>query len=389
MRVAQSLLMLLVFTVLSSCAVLDENASKLDTEPVSADRVLDASPLAGDAPAIDYSQIDVLEVTPAMAAFVDSYAGDRHNRYARMKQLVFAVMGEGNFDLVYDEQTRTAAQTFNDRRGNCLSFTNMFIAMARYLEIHANYQEVDIPPDWSLAGDSFMFSQHINVLVDLGGGERRVVDFNIYDFNVLYERRLISDERARAHYFSNIGVDLMMKGETTPAYLNFRQALMEDATFSPAWINMGVLHRREGYPNYAEASYNQALEVDSFNLNAMSNLANLYQEEGLTERAAFYTQKVESHRMNNPYYRYHLAQNAIIEGDYSAAIEHLQTAIRKRKDEDRFYFLMSLAYLMSGDKKAADVWMARAEEFAEDDADRDRYQNKMDRLLMSQGSARQ
>ena len=164
---------------------------------------------------------------------------------------------------------------------------------------------------------------------------------------------------------------------------------MEDATFSAAWINMGVLHRREGYPNYAEASYKQALEVDSFNLNAMSNLANLYQEEGLTERAAFYTQKVESHRMNNPYYRYHLAQNAIIEGDYSAAIEHLRMAIRKRKDEDRFYFLMSLAYLMSGDKKTADFWMAKAEEFAKDDADRDRYQNKMDRLLMSQGSVRE
>ena len=77
---------------------------KLDTEPVSADRVLDASPLAGSVPATDYSQIDVLEVTPEMAAFVDSYAGDLHNRYARMKQLVFAVMGEGNFDLVCDQQ---------------------------------------------------------------------------------------------------------------------------------------------------------------------------------------------------------------------------------------------------------------------------------------------
>ena len=237
MRIAQTLLILLTITVLSSCAMMPENTSSLENNDVTANAVLEASPLAIGVEHLDLSQLDMLEMTPEMIAFVDSYVGDVRNRYARMKRLVYAVMGDDNFKLIYDDKTRTAQETFRDARGNCLSFTNMFIAMARYLEIHADYQEVDIPPDWSLAGQSFLFSQHINVLIDLGADERRIVDFNVYDFHVMYERRIISDERARAHYFSNIGVEHMLNGDTALAYANFRQALVEDSTFSPAWIN--------------------------------------------------------------------------------------------------------------------------------------------------------
>lgn len=385
MRVSHILLVLVATAALSSCVAPPKNASSLANNTVTANMVVDASPLSGGAEMPDLSQLNMIEMTPEMMEFVDSYVGDAQNRYARMKRLIYAVMGDGNFDLVYDDKTRTAAETFRDARGNCLSFTNMFIAMARYLEIKAEYQEVDIPPDWSLSGQSFLFSQHVNVLVDLGVGEMRIVDFNIYDFHVMYERRVISDQRARAHYFSNLGVDFMLNGDTAMAYANFRQALKEDSMFTSAWINMGVLHRREGYPNFSEAAYKQALEIEQFNLIAMSNLANLYEEEELLEMAEYYNNKVETHRMNNPYYRYFLAQNAVIDGDYSAARKHLEFAIDKREDESRFYFLMSMAYLMSGDKSSADEWLTRAEELAENETDRQHYQSKMDRLFMSQG----
>jgi Tfp pilus assembly protein PilF len=409
MRIARALPAILAILALSSCATAPDNASPPAGPEVSASMVLESSPLADGVETLDFSQLDILEMTPEMKAFVDSYVGDANNMFARMRRLLHAVVGDGNFDLVYDDKTRTAQETFRDARGNCLSFTNLFIAMARYLDLNASYQEVDIPPDWSLVGESFLFSQHINVLVDLGVGLRtdvitgtrmkqrrslttarqRVVDFNNYDFRITYERGVISDERARAHYFSNIGVDHMLNGDTALAYANFRQALLEDSSFSPAWINMGVLHRRENYPGYAEAAFKQALAIDRFNRIAMSNLANLYKEEELMELAEFYNNKVERHRMNNPYYRYFLAQNAVIDGDYNAAKKHLEFAISKRENEDRFYFLMSMSYLMSGDKEAANTWMAKAEELAGDDDDRQRYQNKMDRLFMSQGLNRQ
>jgi len=387
MKMTFRILALLGVVTVAACVAPGDPKSQLGTGQVTAAMILDASPLAAGSVPGEGPDIDILEVTPEMAAFLDAHMDGVQNRYARMKRLVNAVMGEENFELVYDDSTRTARETFEDRRGNCLSFTNMFVAMARYLDIHANYQEVDIPPDWSLAGEAFLFSQHVNVHIDLGADEIRIVDFNIYDFNTTYERRIISDQRARAHYFSNIGVDHMLAGESQEAYRHFRQAIIEDKTFTPAWINIGILHRREQYPAFAEAAFARALEIDQFNPVAMSNLASLYEEAGLTEQAQVYRDWVQSHRMRNPYYRYQLARDAVVTGDYRAAIDHLNYAIRVREDESRFYSLLSISYLMSGDKAAAERWMEKAESVAVEEADRQKYHHKLE-WLMSQGQRR-
>jgi Tfp pilus assembly protein PilF len=386
MRIAQSLLALFAITMLSSCATVPETPSSLKDNDVTANMVLNASPLLEGQEPEDLSQIDILELTPGMITFLNNHIGDEDNRYARLRLLLFAVIGEGQFDLVYDDSTRTAMETFRDQRGNCLSFTNMFVAMARYLDLDASYQEVKIPPDWSLSGHSFLFSQHVNVFIDLENNDQRVVDFNMANFNVNYERRVISDQRARAHYFSNMGVEYMLAGDTAQAFANFREGISEDKSYSPAWVNLGILYRREGYPDYAEAAYLKGVEIDRFNLVAMSNLSSLYHEQGHTELAEHYRGQVESHRMRNPYYRYQVAQADFVNGDYDAAIDNLKFAVRERKNEDSFYMLMSLNYLMKGDREAAQHWMKKAEEVAEQAADKQKYSSKYE-LLMGQQKA--
>ena len=379
------LLLIVAVALQLSCSGMGEGASPLGKGVITPDQLLNASPLAEGVVLEDLSQVDILGMTPEMVEFVDYHIDGAENPYARMNRLVNAIMGEGEFRLQYDDITRTASETFQDRHGNCLSFTNMFVAMARYLGLHASFQEVDIPPDWSLIGESFLFIQHVNVYVDLGVGTIRIVDFDSYDFTTSHKRRIISDETARAHYFSNLGVDHMLNGDAVSAYVNFRQAILEDGNFTSAWVNLGILHRRKGFPQYAEAAFLQALAVAPSNLVATSNLASLYEEQGLIEEAAYYEQQVLSHRMNNPYYRYYRAQNAIIEGDYRGAIEHLEFAIDEREKEDRFYFLMSVAYLMSGDREAADEWMARAEEIAGEENDLQHYHDKLDWLRSQDG----
>jgi len=363
--------------MLSACATSVVSKPAADKEAITAGMILEMSPLAGGIEAEDPAQVDILALSPEMSAFLDEHVDRDGNEYKKLAQLVYAVIGEGRFELVYDDSTRTAKDTFHQRRGNCLSFTNMFVAMARALGLKASYQDVEIPPDWSLAGQTFMLSQHVNVLVDLPNKQNRIVDFNIYDFDMIYERRVISDQRALAHYYNNIGVEHMLAGETALAYVNLRKSIGADRTFSSAWVNLGNLHRREGYKAYAEASYLEALKFDRHNLMAMSNLANLYLDDN-PELAEQYLARVRTHRMNNPYYRYQLANSAFNEGDYRSAIQNLKFAIRKRNDEDRFYFLMSLSYLMSGEKGEAQKWMKKAEEVARKSATRKRYQHKLD-----------
>ena len=370
---------------LAACAVPSNRfSSSLGSEAVSPEALLESSPILAGAAPPDVTRADILAVTPEMQAFLDQYIEPGQYETYRLKRLLYALLGEGEFELVYDDVTRTAPETFRDRHGNCLSFTNLFVAMARQAGLNAHYQEVDVPADWSLSGQSFLLMQHVNVFLDLGHDQTRIVDFNILDFNTTYERRVISDARARAHYYNNIGAEHMLGGESEAALANFRASLRQDAGFAPAWINLGILHRREGYPAWAERAYLQALDVDAFNLVAMSNLASLYEEQGLVERAAEYRDRVAAHRNRNPYYRFYLASEDFTNGDYGAAIGNLRYAIRKRDDEPRFYSLLSLSYLMQGDRQAARRWMEKAEEVAARTADQQRYHHKLE-WLMSQG----
>jgi len=106
----------------------------------------------------------------------------------------------------------------------------------------------DLISSWSVSGQTFIFNLHVNVQVDLDGHTDQMVDFNMYDFRIKYDRRIVSDNRARAHYFNNMGVEYMLKGDTLLAFANYRESIRADSSFSPAWVNLGILNNREGYP---------------------------------------------------------------------------------------------------------------------------------------------
>ncbi len=216
----------------------------------------------------------------------------------------------------------------------------------------------------------------------MGPLDDHVVDFNIDDFKSSYDVCKISDARARAHYFNNMGVESMQAGDTAAALGYFRRAIAEnDRQFSPAWTNLGTLYSRNGLPEYAEAAYLLALKVDEGDLVAMSNLAGFYEQQGDAERAAMYRKRVMDHRRENPYYRYQRAREAYADGNYDTAISHLKYAIRKKNNEDEFYFLLGMCYLKKGNEPAARRWLARAEEVAATDALKRRYSSKLEMLL--------
>jgi Flp pilus assembly protein TadD len=350
---------------------------------VSVDELLAGAPLgvAEELPTV-INNAEVLAVSPAMVAFIDEQVDRRASDSLKFHQLAFAVINEDSFGFEHVEVTRTAAETFRLRRGNCLSFSNLFIALAREAGLKARFQEVDIPPNWTMQDDAYILNRHVNVIIDLGSAGRHSVDFNIYDFRTSYDRRTISDTRALAHYFNNMGVESMQAGDVASALAYYRKAIIDNSgEFAPAWTNLGILYMRAGNPDYAEAAYLQALEVDPGHDVAMSNLVSLYDHRGDAERADLFRRKVAHHRNQNPYYRFHLAREAFFARDYEGAISHLKFAVRRRQNEDRFCFLLGLSYLQLGEEKAARRWLRRAEELAATDSLKRSYSNKIDLLL--------
>lgn len=354
-----------------------------DRPSISEKEILSGEALGvAEDPTTGVSAKTILALDDEMRAFLDANVNSGATDVFKLEQLIDAIMGERTFGLEYDENTRTAAETFQQQLGNCLSFSTMFISLARGVGLQANFQEVDIPPDWSMRKDVYVLNRHINVNVDLGAGGVHVVDFNISDFKSTYDVEIVSDKRAVAHFFNNLGVERMQDGDVDSAVAYFRRAITEgDGRFSPAWTNLGSLYRRSGRFDHAEAAYLYALKADKNDAVAMSNLVRLYEMTGDAEKAEIYKTRVYEHRMNNPYYRYGLAREAFFERDYSTAIEHLKHAIRRHKDDDEFYFLLGLCYLMSGHEQEARRWTSKAEEVAATEQDRRRYSTKIEALM--------
>src|SRR2546428_5565253 len=89
---------------------------------------------------------EVLAVSPEMRAFLDREVATGAVGIFKLRQLGNAIIHAPTFRLEYDETTRTAAATFQARRGNCLFFSHMFVAPARPPGLHASFHGADTPP---------------------------------------------------------------------------------------------------------------------------------------------------------------------------------------------------------------------------------------------------
>ena len=351
---------------------------------ITPEQLLEGRPLTGGVEPGPLPDVAILALDEDMRRFVAERVPANGPDSWRLRHLLQSLLEDEHFAIEYQERTYTAAETFRLRRANCLAFTNLFVALAREAGLTVHFQEVDVPPDWSQAGGLLVQNRHMNTLVDVGPRSEQIVDFNMADFRTSYERRVISDERARAHYYSNVAAERLEAGELIPALQNFRKALAADPGFVPAWINLGSLYQRAGQPAWAEAAWRHALDLAPREFVAMSNLERLLRATGRPAEAEEFRNRLYRHRQQNPYYRYEQARVAFAAQDYPAAIGHLRFAIDRKANEDRFYALLGLAYLRRGDAASGERWMAMAEELAGDESLKQAYHGKLERLRQDQ-----
>jgi Flp pilus assembly protein TadD len=312
-----------------------------------------------------------------------------------MKRLLKGMADAGSLSLQYDSgKTLTAAETFRQRSGNCLSFTNLFVALARAVGLDAQFQIIDVPPIWDAADGWVMLNGHINVIVhkvrmgvpdQIGVSRDFVVDFNTPDFEVSYPRKPVDDGVAFALFYNNRGVEAMRAGDTRQAFANFKLAITTSPRVAGAWVNLGALYSRQRLYESAKAAYEQALEIDPDERSAMTNLARVYTELGDEELAAAYRRRIRLYENLNPYYHYALAEGAYRDGNYEIALSEIKSAISRKRDDHRFYFLEGLIHYRRGDVIDARSSIATAERLSNEQADKQRYAGKLAALGLNNG----
>ncbi len=312
--------------------------------------------------------MDLFGVTPEMKAFAESVTTHVRLQDSKAEALHLALMtstNAGGRGVTYSAYyTNTGIEAFEQRQANCLSYTLMYVAMARHLGLKAEVNEVMLPPTWDMrAGDTYLLMRHVNAKVfmprkrslpwvrmmetaDVGD---IVVDLEMRRFKAHYKQRVIGKDLVAAQFYSNRGMELAAEGKTTEAFLYLRKALLMSEEPSYIWSNFGSFYRRHKFYTEAEAIYLHGLAINPRDYTIMHNLAGMYQELGNVEKHQEYQKRVRLYRNANPYYMFKRAEEWVAKGDDDKALSLLKKAIKKEKGEQRFYRLAAEIYERKGD----------------------------------------
>lgn len=158
------------------------------------------------------------------AAVLDRSAGDA----ARMQRLVDFMIADDGLALRYQEQpTHGIAESFALRRVNCLSFTMMFVAMARAAGLSAYAQASDDALAMRVLDDTLYRATHVNAGIQ-AAGERYTVDVGWQAILAGRKPQRISDARLVAMLHSNHAVERLLAGEHAAAAAAIAAALALD-----------------------------------------------------------------------------------------------------------------------------------------------------------------
>jgi tetratricopeptide (TPR) repeat protein len=316
------------------------------------------------------SEEEIFALDDDMRALVENkLVRERDSKKKAMKLLKHFFNAE-QVSLAYNAGANViASQAYQNKEANCLSLTIMAYAIAKAAHLDVAFQSVKVPEYWVRNGSTNMLTGHVNlkilnskssgkiVFLDRGIAE---IDFDPFVVKKAFPKKIISKHTVIAMFYNNKGANAMVDGDYIKAYAYLKAATREDPDFSPAWGNLGILYRFQGYEQQAIDTYQYAININHNNLTAMSNLSMLLHINGQYEKAKQLDSFIMRRRANNPYYYALLGDEKFYVGAYHEAISHYRKAIKLNKNIHEFYFGLAKVYYMLGDTDKAQSYIKKA-----------------------------
>ena len=256
--------------------------------------------------------------------------------------------------------TGTATEVFEKRRANCLSFTNLFLGMARELGVPAFFLAVDRVETYRKAGDLVVVSDHVAVAYGDTRTDLLVFDFSPYQNEGYRAVRPISDLTAIAMFYSNRGAEMLQEGRIDDAVSWLETAVTIDPELAPAWVNLGVVLRRAGDLEGAEDAYKHALEIDPRSYSAYQNLAALLQLQERHQEAEGFLEVLQKTPTRNPYSYLSLGDLSLRSGRLEEARRFYRRAVNLSGDDAEIFAALGQLALAQGDLRTARRMLRKA-----------------------------
>ncbi len=304
------------------------------------------------------SMVVPFELSDEIRADVAAHLNPAVSERRRVEQVVDYIFGY--LDLQYSlDPTRTAAETFKARSGNCLSFVNLFVGVARQLRLNPFYVEVEDYQRWKVSHGSVVSHGHIVAGVRIDG-KLETYDFLPYKAKSYRDFQPIDDIKATAHYYNNLGAEALLSGD-----LDRAQELIEVATqlapeFTKAINNFGVVTLRRRGAEDALAVYQRGLEIDPNDVALLTNQARALQDLGRKDEANETLARLEELNAANPFFYVYRGELALADGDLDGALALMKKAYQRDSDLPEVHLGLVKVYLALGDRQKALHHLERA-----------------------------
>ncbi len=297
-------------------------------------------------------------LTPQVEAVLDESMRPSPREQYRVEQVIDFIFHRLNlqYSLV---PTRSAVEAFHAREGNCLSFVNLFVGVARHMRLTPFYVEVTDHQRWRHQ-DGMVLSQGHIVAGMYVAGELRTYDFLPYRPKSYKDFNPIDDLKAAAHYYNNLAAEALIEGDGERALSSLDVAISLAPSFDKALNNLGVVRARRGDVDGAFDAYRRGLESDPGSVPILSNLARLYQQEGKIDEAIEVLERIEGSRTTNPFYFVYRGELALTQGELSEALDFMRHALRLDTEIPEVHVGLAKVYLGLGEINRARHHVERA-----------------------------
>jgi len=333
---------------------------------------------------------DVFALSEAMRRYLGDAIGPQLRRMGRLEALIDALRNGAHLKLEYDSAvTRTAAEAFDLRAGNCLSLVIMTAALAKELGLLVYYQRVYSEETWSRDGDILFRSGHVNLILGQRTGDRIAasdqnrqvtVDFLPQEDVRGYRTRPIEERTVIAMFMNNRAAESLARAQIDDAYWWARDAISTDSGFLDAFNTLGVVYSRHGNLREAERVYRRLLEREPDNPTVISNLAAVLRAAGQPEVAQALLQKLQSIEPYPPFHFLDQAQLALKSGDFRAAIDLFDRELARNPSYHAAHSGLAAAYFHLGDFASARAYFTAAMQNSTTRRDHELYAAKLERL---------
>lgn len=331
-----------------------------------------------------------MALSEPMRAFVEERL--RHVRFGvdRRRWLMDALYRREELRLEYDaSMTRTAAQAFDSRSGNCLALVMMTGTFAKAMGLAVRYQVVLGEESFERAGDLSISIGHVNLTLDDGAlrigkvtTERDpwTIDFLPARDAARLRTRTIQEHTVIAMFLNNRAVESLVRGDLDDAYWWARAAIRRDPGLLAAYVTLGVIYRGRQLPALAEAALERVSEREPDNTQALANRVLALRDLGRQVEAGVLQQRLDRLDPNPRFGDFRLGMTALRERRFDDARRLFEREVDRAPDYHEFHFWLAVTYAELNDPKRAAAHLARAMKSSTTRRDHDLYAGKLDRL---------